>query len=110
MIRHFAVATAALSAAFFAAAPARAETLFKIVTVKDDIIVGVNDAELKAFAGHAGGIATASAPHCSPTRWHDAVARAAAGGERRPRGPGVGRGPTMAPQPRTERPHARRQP
>src|SRR5947209_1826983 len=35
----------ALSAAFIAlaAAPASAETLFKIVTVKDDITVGLND-------------------------------------------------------------------
>ncbi len=42
----------ALSAAFIAlaAAPASAETLFKIVTVKDDITVGLNDAELKELA------------------------------------------------------------
>ncbi len=42
----------ALSAAFIAlaAAPACAETLFKIVTVKDEVVVGLNDAELKVSA------------------------------------------------------------
>ena len=42
----------------FVAQPALGETLFKIVTVKDEVIVGLNDAEL---GGDAGGIAKAIA-------------------------------------------------
>ncbi|MDR3417566.1 MAG: hypothetical protein P4L83_15425 [Nevskia sp.] len=67
----------ALSAAFvtLAAAPASAETLFKIVTVKDDITVGLNDAELKDLGGDAGGIAKAIAAKGSLTLWQYAVTR-----------------------------------
>jgi hypothetical protein len=66
---------AALSAAFVALAtmPASAETLFKIVTVKDEIVVGLNDAELKEFGGDAGGIAKAIAAKGSLTLWQYAV-------------------------------------
>src|SRR5476651_2554941 len=69
------LAGAALSAAFFAlaAAPASAETLLKIVTVKDDIVVGLNDAELKELGGDAGGIAKAIAAKGSLTLWQYAV-------------------------------------
>jgi hypothetical protein len=65
------LAGAALSAAFIAlaAAPASAETLFKIVTVKDEIVVGLNDAELKDLGGDAGGIAKAIAAKGSLTLW-----------------------------------------
>jgi len=67
---------AVLSAALFAAvAPASAETLFKIVTVKDDIVVGLNDAELKELGGDAGGIAKAIAAKGSLTLWQYAVTR-----------------------------------
>ena len=52
---------------FMLAAPASAETLFKIVTVKDEIVVGLNDAELKDFGGGAGGIAKAIAAKGSLT-------------------------------------------
>jgi hypothetical protein len=52
---------------------ASAETLFKIVTVKDDIVVGLNDAELKEFGGDAGGIARAIAARGSLTLWQYAV-------------------------------------
>ena len=45
----------------FAKEAALAETLFKIVTVKDDVIVGLNDAELAELGGDAGGIAKAIA-------------------------------------------------
>jgi hypothetical protein len=64
-----------LSAGFFtlAAAPASAETLFKIVTVKDEIVVGLTDAELKDLGGDAGGIAKAIAAKGSLTHWQDAV-------------------------------------
>jgi hypothetical protein len=65
---------AAMSASFFfIAAPVSAETLFKIVTVKDDIVVGLNEAELKEFGGDAGGIAKAIASKGSLTLWQYAV-------------------------------------
>ena len=66
---------AALSAAFItlAAAPSCAETLFKIVTVKDEIVVGLNDAELKELGGDAGGIAKAIAAKGSLSLWQYAV-------------------------------------
>jgi hypothetical protein len=69
------LAGAALSAAIFAlaAAPASAETLFKIITVKDEITVGLNDAELKDLGGDAGGIAKAIAAKGSLTLWQYAV-------------------------------------
>jgi len=68
------VAGAALAAAMLlAAAPASAETLFKIVTVKDEIVVGLNDAELKDLGGDAGGIAKAIAAKGSVTLWQYAV-------------------------------------
>ena len=68
------IAGAALAAAVFAfIAPASAETLFKIVTVKDDITVGLNDAELKELGGDAGGIAKAIAAKGSLTLWQYAV-------------------------------------
>jgi hypothetical protein len=75
-------AAAAFAAACFAfAGPASAETLFKIVTVKDDITVGVNDAELKDLGGDAGGIAKAIASKGSLTLWQYSV-RQAKDGER----------------------------
>jgi hypothetical protein len=54
---------------------AQAETLFKIVTVKDDITVGLNDAELKEHGGDAGGIAKAIAAKGSLTLWQYAVTK-----------------------------------
>jgi hypothetical protein len=65
----------ALSAASLTltAASASAETLFKIVTDKDDITVGLNDAELKDLGGDAGGIAKALAAKGSLTLWQYAV-------------------------------------
>jgi len=67
------VAGAVLAGSVLAALPASAETLFKIVTVKDDIIVGLNDAELKEFGGDAGGIAKAIAAKGSVTLWQYSV-------------------------------------
>ena len=66
---------AVLSAGFFTltAAPASAETLFKIVTVRDEIVVGLNDAELKDVGGDAGGLAKAIASKGSLTLWQYAV-------------------------------------
>lgn len=57
----------------FAAPPAFSDTLFKIVTVKDEIVVGLNDAELKELGGDAGGIAKAVASRGSLTLWQYAV-------------------------------------
>lgn len=69
------LSAAALTAALFGlAAPASAETLFKIVTVKDEIVVGLNDAELKEFTD-AGGIAKAIAAKGSLTLWQYAVSK-----------------------------------
>lgn len=70
------IAGLALSTAFvaLAALPAAAETLFKIVTVKDDVVVGLNDAELKEFVD-AGGIAKAIAAKGSLTLWQYAVTK-----------------------------------
>jgi hypothetical protein len=62
---------AAACAAF--TVPAAAETLFKIVTVKDDIVVGLNDAELGELGGDAGGIAKAIASKGSLSLWQYAV-------------------------------------
>ena len=45
--------TQRLAGLALAAASASAETPFKIVTVKDDITVGLNDAELKELGGDA---------------------------------------------------------
>jgi hypothetical protein len=53
--------------------PASAETLFKIVTVKDEITVGLNDTELKDYGGDAGGLARAIASKGSLTLWQYAV-------------------------------------
>ncbi len=69
------VAGAALAASFLAPATlsASAETLFKIITEKDDIVIGLNDAELKELGGDAGGIAKALAARGSLTVWQYAV-------------------------------------
>ena len=53
-----------------------AETLFKIVTVKDEIVVGLNDAELKEMGSDAGGIAKAIASKGSVSLWQYSVRQA----------------------------------
>jgi hypothetical protein len=75
MLRFAPTLTAAVLSATMlaAAAPAFAETLFKIVTVQDDVIVGLSDAELAEFGGDAGGIAQAIASKGSLTLWQYAV-------------------------------------
>ena len=77
MTKAHILASVLLSATFFvlAAAPASAETLFKIITVKDEIVVGLNDAELKELGGDAGGIAKAIASKGSLTLWQYAVTK-----------------------------------
>ena len=70
-------ASAALAVSFLASATlsASAETLFKIITVKDDIVIGLNDAELKDLGGDAGGIAKAIAAKGALTLWQYGVIR-----------------------------------
>ena len=60
---------------------AMAETLFKIVTVKDEVIVGLNEAELAELGGDAGAIAKAIASRGSLSVWQYGQ-KHAAGGER----------------------------
>ena len=67
--------------AAFAVQPALGETLFKVVTVKDDVIIGLNDAELAELGGDAGGIANAMAAKGSLSVWQYGQ-KYAAGGER----------------------------
>ena len=68
------IASALLTGASVAlAAPVSAETLFKIITIKDEIVVGLNDAELRDFGGDAGGIAKAIASKGSLSLWQYAV-------------------------------------
>ncbi len=63
----------------FAKEPALAETLFRIVTVKDAVIVGLNDAELAELGGDAGGIAKAIAAKGSLALWQYGQKHAANG-------------------------------
>lgn len=67
--------------ALLASESALAEILFKIVTVKDEVIVGLNDAELAELGGDAGGIAKAIASRGSLSLWQYGQ-KHAAGGER----------------------------
>lgn len=53
-----------------------AEMLFKIVTVKDEIVVGLNDAELQELGGDAAGVARALAAKGSLSLWQYAVKQA----------------------------------
>jgi hypothetical protein len=71
------LAGASLAAGWLALAqPAMSETLFKIVTVKDEIVVGLNAAELAALGGDdAGALAKAIAGKGSMTLWQYAVQR-----------------------------------
>ena len=70
-------ATGAAAAWLALAQPALSETLFKIVTVKDEIVIGLNDAELAEIGGKdAGAIAKAIAAKGSLSVWQYAVGRA----------------------------------
>jgi hypothetical protein len=72
-----AFAGASLAAAWVAfAQPAMSETLFKIVTVKDEIVVGLNQAELAEIGSDAGALAKAIAAKGAITLWQYAVGRA----------------------------------
>lgn len=63
----------------FTTAPTFSETLFKIVTVKDEIIVGLNDAEMGQLGNDAGALAKAIASKGSVSVWQYAVKKAANG-------------------------------
>lgn len=62
-----------------ATAPAFSETLFKIVTVKDEIVVGLNDAELGQLGNDAGALAKSIVSKGSVSLWQYAVKKAANG-------------------------------
>ena len=82
MIVHFkrlALAGLAVSVLALSAQGASAETLFKVITVKDEIIVGLNDAELKDMGGDAAGVAKALASKGTLSLWQYAVKQAADG-------------------------------
>ncbi|TMJ00055.1 MAG: hypothetical protein E6G97_20960 [Alphaproteobacteria bacterium] len=73
---------AALLAA--AAAPATAQnkdtSLFKVVSVKDEVVIGLSAAELAALGGNdAGAVAKALAANGTLTVWQYAVRKAASG-------------------------------
>jgi hypothetical protein len=80
MISRTALAALVAAAVVSGDAQARAETLFKIVTVKDEIVVGLSDAELSALGGtDAGALAKAIASKGSITLWRYASKKAANG-------------------------------
>jgi hypothetical protein len=55
-------------------------TLFKVVTPKDDIVIGLNDGELAALGGRdAGAVAHALAQKGDLTAWQYSVRRGATG-------------------------------
>jgi hypothetical protein len=62
-----------------AVAPAFSETLFKIVTVKDEIIVGLNDSEMGQLGNDAGALAKSIVSKGSVSLWQYAVKKAANG-------------------------------
>ncbi|MBV8751561.1 MAG: hypothetical protein JO328_01730 [Hyphomicrobiales bacterium] len=69
--------TAAASAAW---AQDKATTLFKVITVKDEIVVGLNAAELGAIGGQdAGAVAKALAAKGELTVWQYTVRHAPTG-------------------------------
>jgi hypothetical protein len=55
---------------------ALAEMLFKVVTVKDEIVIGLNDTELKDMGGDAAGIAKELASKGSLSVWQYGVKQA----------------------------------
>lgn len=82
MINHFKRAACAALAAIvlsLASAPAFSETLFKIVTVKDEIFVGLNEAEMGQLGNDAGALAKSIVSKGSVSLWQYAVKKAANG-------------------------------
>ena len=54
-------------------------SLFKVITARDEIVIGLADDELKAMDGNAGGVAKALVTKGSLTVWQYAVRKAATG-------------------------------
>ena len=54
-------------------------SLFKVITVKDEIVIGISEDELKSMDGNAGGIAKALVARGSLTVWQYAVRKASSG-------------------------------
>ena len=54
-------------------------SLFKVITKKDEIVIGLSDAELAGMDGNAGGIAKALVAKGSLGVWQYAVRKAASG-------------------------------
>jgi hypothetical protein len=79
LFKRAARATIAVAVFTMSAAPAFSETLFKIVTVKDEIIVGLNDAEMAQLGNDAGAIAKSIVSKGSVTLWQYASKKAANG-------------------------------
>ncbi len=83
--RRSALARGALALAFMTAAPAFAQekpmtSLFKIVSVKDEIVIGLDKAELDKMGGNdAGAVARALKTSGTLTVWQYTVKKAANG-------------------------------
>jgi hypothetical protein len=83
--RRYALAGGALAMLLTAAQPAFSEEkgmtkLFKIITIKDEIVIGLNEAELGQIGGNdAGAIAKALAAKGQLTAWQYAVKHGANG-------------------------------
>ena len=78
-LKKLAVAGVTVCALVLSTEGALADMLFKVVTVKDEVIVGLNDAELKEMGGDAAGIAKALAAKGSLSLWQYGVKQAADG-------------------------------
>jgi hypothetical protein len=78
--RMLQIATVVISVLVPTALSAQAATsLFKIVTVKDEVVVGFSADELKEFGGDAGGIARTLASKGTMTVWQYATRKGANG-------------------------------
>jgi hypothetical protein len=76
-VRRGAVAIVLMTAAPAAWAQDKATTLFKVVTVKDEIVIGLNAEELGGLGGQdAGAVARALASKGELTVWQYAVSKA----------------------------------
>jgi hypothetical protein len=76
IVRRGALAVLALTAAQGAWAQEKKTTLFKIITVKDEIVIGLSADELKALGGNdAGAVARALAQKGELTAWQYNVHR-----------------------------------
>ena len=77
IVRRGAVAIVLMTAAPAAWAQDKATTLFKVVTVKDEIVIGLNAEELGGLGGQdAGAVARALAAKGELTVWQYAVTKA----------------------------------